>query len=192
MTVWLVSSGSLRFQPVLITEGNVVRVRAACAVNSHLRCSKQETVGGKQRHLRVVRDLRFSISEFIFSDEIICKQTQAAEIICSRNPIQSESESEYKYKDADKPRDAFDLAVDHFKEHRKKLKKPMTEHAVELMLGELEKLAPNNRKGQIELIDHAIKKGWQGIYPIENHKKGVRVMPTEKDYTTSSDGYEML
>ena len=51
---------------------------------------------------------------------------------------------------------------------------------------------PNDKKQQIALINHAIEKGWQGVYPIDNFKKGDRVEPTEKDYTTSTSAYEVL
>jgi hypothetical protein len=93
---------------------------------------------------------------------------------------------------ADKPLDEFEAAIEFFKDHRKKLKKPMTDHAVELLKSKLETLAPNDKKQQIALINHAIEKGWQGVYPIDNFKKGDRVEPTEKDYTTSTSAYEIL
>ena len=63
-----------------------------------------------------------------------------------------------------KPKGDLDVAVDFFKEHRKKIKKPMTDHAVDLFRRKLEKLAPNDPSKQIELIDHAIGKGWQDVY----------------------------
>jgi len=93
---------------------------------------------------------------------------------------------------ADKPLDEFDIAIGFFKDHRKKLKKPMSDHAIELLKTKLETLAPNDKKQQIALINHAIEKGWQGVYPMDNLKKGDRVEPTEKDYTTSTSAYEVL
>ena len=63
-----------------------------------------------------------------------------------------------------KPKDDLDTAVDYFKEHRKKLKKPMTDHAVDLFRKRLEKLAPGDVTKKIELIDYAIVKGWQDVY----------------------------
>jgi hypothetical protein len=93
---------------------------------------------------------------------------------------------------ADKPLSDFDIAINNFKDHRKKIKKPMTDHAVDLLKKELQKYAPDDMQKQIELIDRAIMKGWQGVYPIDNFKKGDRVEPTEKDYTTSTSAYEIL
>lgn len=97
-----------------------------------------------------------------------------------------------KKQKADKPLDEFDAAIEFFKDHRKKLKKPMSDHAVDLLKTKLETLAPNDKKQQVALINHAIEKGWQGVYPIDNFKKGDRVEPTGKDYTTSTSGYEIL
>ena len=88
-------------------------------------------------------------------------------------------------KKADKPLDEFDSAIEYFKDHRKKLKKPMSDRAVELLKGKLETLAPNDKKQQIALINNAIEKGWQGVYPMDNYKKGDRV-----SRRTTAYGYE--
>ena len=93
---------------------------------------------------------------------------------------------------ADEPLSDFDIAINNFKDHRKKIKKPMTDHAVDLLKKDLQKYAPDDVQKQIELIDRAIMKGWQTVYPIDNFKKGDRVEPTEKDYTTSTSAYEVL
>lgn len=65
---------------------------------------------------------------------------------------------------ADEPLDDFDMAIKNFKDHRKQLKKPMTDHAVDLLKKELQKLAPDDKEKQIELIEHAISKGWLSVY----------------------------
>lgn len=66
---------------------------------------------------------------------------------------------------ADKPLSDFDIAINNFKDHRKKIKKPMTDHAVDLLKKDLQKYAPDDVQKQIELIDRAIMKGWQTVYP---------------------------
>jgi hypothetical protein len=50
-----------------------------------------------------------------------------------------------------------------FVEHRKKLRKPMTNHARDLILKECEKLGgdPN------DLLDQSIRKGWQDVFPMK-------------------------
>ena len=55
---------------------------------------------------------------------------------------------------------AFAEAWRNWKEHRRRIRKPMTDHAQELALGKL----PKDEATAIRWIDHAIEKGWQGIY----------------------------
>ena len=66
---------------------------------------------------------------------------------------------------ADEPLDDFSKTIEYFKEHRKKIKKPMSERAVELLNSKLETLAPNDKEKQIELMNTAILNGWQTVYP---------------------------
>lgn len=59
-------------------------------------------------------------------------------------------------------------AILSFIEFRKKIRKPMTDRAVELMIGKLEKLTSSTPE-QIEILDQSIMNGWTGIFPL---KKG--------------------
>ena len=61
--------------------------------------------------------------------------------------------------------DALDDAIKDFIEHRRKLRKPMTDKAIELLINKLNKLAPNNTSEKVELINTAIESGWQTVYP---------------------------
>lgn len=102
-----------------------------------------------------------------------------------------------KREEVDKNIDDFEKAIRDFIEHRKKLKKPMTEHAVDLLRKELEKLAPGNKAEQISLIEYAIKKAWLGVYPKNEYGNGgkkpeKKSAPTDADYEHSSSGYEIL
>lgn len=67
-------------------------------------------------------------------------------------------------------------AVRAFQEHRKKLKKPMTDRALKLNLKKARDLSDGTTKGIIELLDLAIEKGWQGVY-----------LPKEDKYEQESD-----
>ena len=58
--------------------------------------------------------------------------------------------------------------IEAFIDHRKKLKKPMTDKAVELLVNKLNKLCPNNIDGQVQLIQTAIERGWQTVYPSKD------------------------
>lgn len=59
----------------------------------------------------------------------------------------------------------LNIAIKDFIDHRKKMKKPMTDKAIELFIKKLNELAPQNIPEQIRLIEIAIEKGWMSVYP---------------------------
>ena len=67
----------------------------------------------------------------------------------------------------------LDTAVKEFITFRKKIKKPMTDHAVKLMISKLNKLTSDIDE-QVEILNQSILNGWQGIYPLkrEENKRG--------------------
>jgi hypothetical protein len=58
-----------------------------------------------------------------------------------------------------------------FKEHRKKLKKPMTARAEKDNLKDVEKYSNMDVEKATQLVEYAIKRGWHGIYPIPKEEK---------------------
>ena len=54
-----------------------------------------------------------------------------------------------------------------FVDFRKKIKKPMTDHAVDLMLGKLDKMS-DSADGKIAILNQSILNGWQGIFPLKD------------------------
>ena len=61
-------------------------------------------------------------------------------------------------------------ALNAFAEHRKKLKKPMTDRAKELMLSKLSKMARTEAE-QIAILNQSIVNGWQGVFPLGGERK---------------------
>lgn len=57
-----------------------------------------------------------------------------------------------------------------FIDHRKKMKSPMTDRAVTLMLNKLDKLSSNTEE-QIEILNQSIFNGWKGIFPLKDKPK---------------------
>lgn len=57
-------------------------------------------------------------------------------------------------------------AIIAFVDYRKKIKKPMTEKAIELMIKKLNDLSPVI-EDQIEILNQSILNGWQGIFPLK-------------------------
>lgn len=62
---------------------------------------------------------------------------------------------------------ALAIAIDDFKEFRKKIKKPMTDRAVELLYIELNKLASDDEI-KIAIINQSIVNSWQGVFPLKD------------------------
>ena len=59
-----------------------------------------------------------------------------------------------------------------FIENRRKMKSPMTDHAVQLMLKRLRGLSPN-KKEQVEILEQSILNGWKRIFPLKvGHSQG--------------------
>lgn len=58
-------------------------------------------------------------------------------------------------------------AIITFIDYRKSIKKPMSDRAITLLLGKLNKMS-NSVQEQIEILNQSILNGWQGIFPLKN------------------------
>lgn len=79
-----------------------------------------------------------------------------------------------------KEKSDFDKAMDDFKELRKKLKKPLTDKAEQLIKKRLNELAPNDEAKQIKIINQSIMNGWQGVFELKEDNKKVYTQPTNQ------------
>ena len=61
---------------------------------------------------------------------------------------------------------ALSDALRGFAEMRKKMHKPLTNRAKELIVKKLEKLAPGDEGTQIAILDQSVERGWQGVFPL--------------------------
>lgn len=61
----------------------------------------------------------------------------------------------------------LEAAIDDFKEYRKKIRKPMTDRAVELLKDKLSKLTPDDDT-KIAILNQSVVNGWQGIFPLKD------------------------
>ena len=69
-----------------------------------------------------------------------------------------------------------------FKRSRAKLRRPMTDKAMEILL---KKLSPFTELEQIAMLEEAIEKGWQSVYPPKTENKAgknVKVMEAIANY----------
>lgn len=89
-------------------------------------------------------------------------------------------------------------AVDEYIKMRKFIKKPMTEHALELALNNLEKLASSEEE-QIAILEQSISNSWQGLFPLKkaetvsnNEKHNVAHKPSEYEDFDIKEYYKGL
>ena len=59
-----------------------------------------------------------------------------------------------------------------FEEMRKRIKKPLTDRARQLLLNKLTKLAGNDMDLKIEILEQSIMNSWQGVFPIKEDRRG--------------------
>ena len=57
-----------------------------------------------------------------------------------------------------------------FREHRRKLRKPMTTKAEEMIIADLAKLAKGDAVAATKILEQSIKNGWQGVFPLKEDK----------------------
>lgn len=93
--------------------------------------------------------------------------------------------------------------LESYLEHRKKIKKPMTDNAIKLLLGNLDKLASNDTD-KIAILEQSIFNGWQGVFPLKNdlnsykqssksHKSEIPIVkPSQEDSVSDEEFAEML
>ena len=89
-------------------------------------------------------------------------------------------------------------AVDEYIKMRKFIKKPMTDHALELALNNLDKLASSEEE-QIAILEQSISNSWQGLFPLKkaeivsnNEKHNVAHKPSEYENFDIKEYYKGL
>ena len=75
--------------------------------------------------------------------------------------------------------DHLQNAIISFIEFRKGIKKPMTDKAIDLLIGKLNGMTPDIYK-QIEILNQSIMNGWQGIFPLKEEAQTGRRQPYQK------------
>ena len=69
------------------------------------------------------------------------------------------------------PKTELDLAFESYIEMRKKIKKPATEHAIELVKKKLDELSKCNEPLKIKILNQSIVNCWQDIYELKQSQQ---------------------
>ena len=91
--------------------------------------------------------------------------------------VRIKESKKYIYKDL--PSDLAE-ALHEFEEMRKMIKAPMTDEAKKRLLSKLEKLAGNDTKKKIEILQRSIDHDWKGVYPLERDTRSTKDSDTEE------------
>lgn len=78
--------------------------------------------------------------------------------------------------------DILSQSIINFQEMRKKIKKPMTENAVKLLLWELEKLAPWDNAMKVAILNKSILNCRQWVFPLKEEDKKAMQDPLLVEY----------
>lgn len=80
-------------------------------------------------------------------------------------------------------------AMKAFREHRTKLKHPMTKRAEELIVGKLEKIWTEHGHDPAAVIDQSIVEGWRGVFPLKDGDDGRGQGAGRSRQTDRRDGF---
>jgi hypothetical protein len=67
------------------------------------------------------------------------------------------------------PKSELELTFESYLEMRRKIKKPATPHAIDLIKKKLVQMTQNNEKDMCELLNQSIVNNWVDIYPLKNN-----------------------
>ena len=107
------------------------------------------------------------------------KKPNDNQTITKIKPNDNQSETKAKPKEKEKVKDKEKVNVNNkyladaiadFKRHRIKLKAPMTDRAVTLMLSKLETLSGGDDDKKIAILNQSIENGWKGIFELKESK----------------------
>lgn len=80
--------------------------------------------------------------------------------------------------------------VKSFVEHRKALKAPMTQRALDLVITKLEKLAPGDYEKQNKILNKSIENGWKGVFELDNKGGNKHAKIDNRDIIPQMRNYE--
>lgn len=110
----------------------------------------------KSKQESVQDSMQASNQESVQSSNTINKQEQI-----------KQKDSKKKNNKKEKELSPFEQALVDFTDHRKALKKPLTEHGLKLIVSKLEKLEPVSVENRIKILEQSMVNGWTGIFPLK-------------------------
>ena len=81
----------------------------------------------------------------------------------------------------------LDNVFNEFIEMRKKMRKPMTAHAVDLAISKIQKLSNADKDVAVDIVNQSIEHGWTSFYPLESNKNQKGGQALDDFYTMAKE-----
>jgi hypothetical protein len=75
-----------------------------------------------------------------------------------------------------------------FIDFRKKIKSPMTDHAIDLLIKKLDRMTSDNDE-KIEILNQSIMNSWKGVFPLKQDNGSSRQRQTQDDFVKNMEGW---
>mgnify|MGYP003299671271 CR=1 FL=1 len=153
-----------------VNESKVTRILSAFEIEQQI----EQQASNKNRLITVVNWDKYQLCEQPIEQQMNNKRTSTEQQVNTnkKNKNVKNEKNEINYSDIPE----LNEAILEFIKFRKSVKKPMTDNAVKLMLGKLNKMTSNVAE-QIEIINQSILGGWTGIYPLKNQSGRKEIVP---------------
>lgn len=115
-----------------------------------------------------------------------CKQMQADVPVIQSNPNPNPNTESESYTGDER----LDDALREYIAYRKKIKKPMTDRAIQLAVKKLQKMSSDIDE-QIAIIEQSILNGWQGLFPLKADKEEKRSVNKQDNNNFNRRQYDM-
>lgn len=142
-----------------ISESKIERILKCFEIEQQI----EQQTNNRNRLISISYFDKYQTGEQQIEQQMDNKRTTSEQQV-DTNKNEKNYKNENKYFESDSLNDAF---VD-FKKHRKQLKKPMTERAIELAVKKLKK---ETEQTAIKMIENSIENGWSGLFELKNTDK---------------------
>ena len=151
-----------------ISESKVQRILKAFESEQQI----EQQTGNKNRLVSIVRWHEYQSGEQQTEQQVNNNRTTSEQQVNTNK--NGKNGKNVKNEEINPPVSPLDAAIADFKDFRKKIKKPMTDRAVELLHLKLTKLAGDNEEMKIAIINQSIFNGWQGVFALKDEFQPVQ------------------
>lgn len=148
-----------------VSESKVTRILNAFESEQQI----EQQTSNKNRLITVINWDKYQLCDQQTEQQLNNKRTTTEQQLNTNNNDKNNKNGKNEIKTYSDNATLNDSILD-FIAYRKSIKKPMTDNAVKLLLGKLNKMSSDVSE-QIEILNQSIVNGWTGIFPLKTEKK---------------------